>query len=88
MNIDIYESPSDPRSPLKVIATCRSYNVPTKSVALEEAVLSLSSEGSKKKRVYMNERVRVAAEKEREKKLRMEQDEIERQAELAQMAQN
>lgn len=82
MNEDIYESPSDPRSPLKVIATCRSYNVPTKSVALEEAVLSLSSDGSKKKRVYMNERVRIAAEKEKEKKLRMEQDELERQAEL------
>ena len=52
---------------------------------MEEAVLSLSSEGSKKKRVYMNERVRVAAEKEKEKKLRMEQDELDRQAELEQM---
>lgn len=83
--VDIYESSTDPRSPLKVIATCRSYKVPTKSVGLEEAVLSLSSEGSKKKRVYMNERVRVAAEKEKEKKLRMEQDELDRQAELEQM---
>jgi hypothetical protein len=85
---DIYESPTDPRSPLRLIATCRSYNVPTKSVALEDAVLSLSSSGSKKKRVYMNERVRVAAEKEREKKLRLEQDELERQAELERMGQN
>lgn len=83
---DIYESPTDPRSPLKLIATCRSYKIPTKSLGLEEAVLSLSSSGSKKKVVYMNERVRVAAEKEREKKLRMEQDELDRQAELEQMS--
>ena len=86
--LDLYESSTDPRSPLRLIATCRSYNVPTKSVALEEAVLSLSSSGSKKKKVYMNERVRVAAELEKEKKLRMEQDELERQAELAKMEQS
>lgn len=85
---DIYESPTDPRSPLKLIATCRSYNVPTKSVGLEEALTSLSSSGSKKKRVYMNERVRVAAELEREKKLRMEQDELDRLAELERMAES
>lgn len=35
----------------------------------------------------MNERVKVAAEKEKEKKLRMEQDELERQAELERMGQ-
>ena len=79
---DVIESPSDPRSPLKLISTCRSYNVPTKAVQLEEAVLSLSSTGSKKKKVYMNKRVQIAAEKEREKKERMEQDEIDRLAEL------
>ena len=82
---DLYESPTDPRSPLKLIASCRSYNVPTKSVGLEEAVLSLSSSGSKKKRVYMNERVRIAAEKERERKIRLEEDERERLAELEKM---
>ncbi len=82
---DLIESPVDPRSPLKLIATCRSYNVPTKSVGLEEAVLSLSSQGSKKKKVYMNKRVQIAAEKEREKKERMEQDEIDRLAELERM---
>jgi hypothetical protein len=59
--------------------------VPTKSVELEEALLSITSDGSKKKRVYMNERVRIAAEKEREKKLRMEQDELDRLAELQEM---
>mmetsp|Transcript_9022 Transcript_9022/g.9903 ORF Transcript_9022/g.9903 Transcript_9022/m.9903 type:complete len:211 (-) Transcript_9022:52-684(-) len=79
---DLYESSTDPRSPLKLISTCRLYKIPIKSGELEETVLKLSSSGSKKKRVYMNERVRVAAEKEKEKKLRMEQDEIERQVEL------
>ncbi|GFH59304.1 hypothetical protein CTEN210_15780 [Chaetoceros tenuissimus] len=79
---DLFESSTDPRSPLKLIATCRSYGVPTKNVGLEEAVLSLSSSGSKKKKVYMNERVRKAAELEREKKERMEQDERDRLAEL------
>ncbi len=54
-------------------------------MALEEAVLSLSSTGSKKKKVYMNKRVQIAAEKEREKKERMEQDEIERLAEMEKM---
>lgn len=82
---DLYESPTDPRSPLKLIATCRSYNVPTKSVGLEDALSALSSSGSKKKKVYMNKRVQEAAEKERERKERMEQDEIERLAELEKM---
>lgn len=79
---DLYESPTDPRSPLKLIATCRSYNVPIREAGLEEAVLSLSSKGSKKKRVYMNKRVQEAAEKEKAKKERMEADEIERLEEL------
>ena len=48
-------------------------------------MLSLSSQGSKKKKVYMNKRVQEAAEKEREKKERMEQDEIERLRELEKM---
>jgi hypothetical protein len=79
---DLYESPTDPRSPLKLISICRSYKVPTKSIGLEQAVLTLSSSGSKKKTVYMNKRVQIAAEKEREKKIRMEQDEVERLAEV------
>lgn len=83
--LDLYESPTDPRSPLKLIATCRLYNIPTKSVGLEQAVLSLTSSGAKKKKVYMNKRVQEAAEKEREKKERMEQDELERLQELERM---
>lgn len=83
--IDLYESPTDPRSPLKLIATCRAYKVPTKSKGLEDAVLSLTSAGSKKKKVYMNSRVKLAAEMEAEKKIRLQEDELERQAELARM---
>jgi hypothetical protein len=83
--IDLYESATDPRSPLKLIATCRAYKIPTKSKGLEDAVLSLTNSGSKKKKVYMNSRVRLAAEMEAEKKIRLEEDELERQAELARM---
>jgi hypothetical protein len=52
---------------------------------LEQAVLSLTSSGAKKKKVYMNKRVQEAAEKERERKERMEQDELERLKELERM---
>lgn len=83
--IDLYESSTDPRSPLKLIATCRAYKIPTKSKGLEEAVMSMTSSGSKKKKVYMNSRVKLAAELEAEKKIRLEEDERERQAELARM---
>jgi len=82
---DLFESSTDPRSPLKLIASCRSYNVPTKNVGLEDALSSFASSGSKKKRVYMNERVRVAAEKERERKIRMDEDERERLSEMERM---
>ena len=54
-------------------------------MGLQDAVLSLSSSGSKKKVVYMNSRVRIAAEKEKAKKERMEQDELDRLDELEQM---
>lgn len=83
--IDLYESSTDPRSPLKLIATCRAYKIPTKSKGLEEAVMSMTSSGSKKKKVYMNSRVKLAAELEAEKKIRLEEDERERLAELARM---
>jgi hypothetical protein len=79
---DIYESPVDPRSPLKLIATCRINNVPIKSVGLQDALVNLSSPGSKKKKVYMNKRVQKAADLEREKKERMDQDEVDRLAEI------
>ena len=51
-------------------------------------MLTLSSPGSKKKKVYMNKRVQKAADLEREKKERMDQDEVDRLAELAQMKLN
>mmetsp|Transcript_7242 Transcript_7242/g.10330 ORF Transcript_7242/g.10330 Transcript_7242/m.10330 type:complete len:212 (+) Transcript_7242:100-735(+) len=82
---DLFESSTDPRSPLKLIASCRSYKVPTKNVGLEDALSSFANSGSKKKRVYMNERVRVAAEKERAKKIRMDEDERERLSETLRM---
>ena len=82
---DLFESSTDPRSPLKLIASCRSYKVPTKNVGLEDALSSFANSGSKKKRVYMNERVRVAAEKERAKKIRMDEDEKERLSETLRM---
>jgi len=44
--------------------------------------LTLSSSGAKKKKVYMNERVQKAAELEREKKERMDQDEVDRLKEV------
>jgi len=85
---DLYESPTDPRSPLKLVATCRSYNVPTKFDGLEDAVSQLSGSGSKKKKVYLNKRVQEAMEKEREKKERMARDEEDRLEELQRMSQN
>jgi len=75
---DLVESPTDPRSPLKLAALCREYRVATKFVGLELAVKG----GEKRKKVYMNSRVAEAAEKERAKKERMAQDEEERLAAL------
>mmetsp|Transcript_12041 Transcript_12041/g.17962 ORF Transcript_12041/g.17962 Transcript_12041/m.17962 type:complete len:214 (-) Transcript_12041:231-872(-) len=75
---DLIESPVDPRSPLKLAATCREYRVPTKFVGLELAVKG----GEKKKKVYMNSRVAEAAEKEKAKRERMAQDEADRLAAL------
>lgn len=46
-----------------------------------------TSTTTKKKKSYANERVQLAAEKEREKAERMAQDEAERQAELQRMKQ-
>lgn len=76
---DVVESPTDPRSPLKIAAYCRENAVPTKFVDLE-AVLA---KAPKKKKRYTNQRVVEAAEKEKEKQARMEQDEQNRLAELA-----
>lgn len=78
---DIIESPTDPRSPLKISAMCRQYKVPTKFVAFD-AILATTP---KKKKVYMNSIVQKAAEKEVLKIERMKQDEEERLAALHQM---
>lgn len=78
---DIVESSTDPRSPLKVAAICRSYKVPTKFSMLETALMS----SPKKTKVYMNSRVQEAAQKEKAKKERMAQDEAERLAELSRL---
>ena len=75
---DIIESPTDPRSPLKISAMCRQYKVPTKFLAYD-AVLATTP---KKKKVYMNSIVQKAAEKTLLKKERMRVDEEERLAAL------
>merc|ERR1719464_2623506 len=81
---DIVESTTDPRSPLKVQAACREFGVKTKSVDLENMLAGLNT---KKKKLYTNERVQKAAEKERAKNERMRLDEEERLAELAKLKQ-
>jgi hypothetical protein len=78
---DVIESPIDPRSPLKIVAMCRENGVPTKFVDLEAALAA----APKRKRQYSNERVKEAAAKEQEKRMRMEQDEQDRLASLEQM---
>ncbi|KAL3781433.1 hypothetical protein HJC23_000996 [Cyclotella cryptica] len=89
---DLIESSTDPRSPSKLVARCRLYNVPVKNVGLLSALGIIESEDAvkigesgRKKKNYSNERVRMAEEKEREKRLRMEEDERERLEELYKM---
>jgi hypothetical protein len=77
----VIESPSDPRSPLKLAAMCRQYKVPAKFLALESALAGTP----KKKKVYMNSIVQTAAEKEVLKRERMRQDEEARLAALYKM---
>jgi hypothetical protein len=79
---DVVESPIDPRSPLKIAAVCNANNISYKFVDIE-SLLASSSTGKKKN--YANARVLEAAEKQKEKALRMQQDEELRQAELAEM---
>ena len=75
---DVVESSVDPRSPLKIAALCRENLVATKFATLEAAL----SGAPKKKKLYTNERVQIAAEKERARKERMEADEADRLAKL------
>ncbi|KAL7452734.1 hypothetical protein ACHAWC_004455, partial [Mediolabrus comicus] len=82
---DLVESNTDPRSPLKLVARCRLYNVPIKNTGLLSAVSgesSIISSTGKKKKSYMNKQVQKAEEKEKEKRERMAEDERERLAEL------
>ena len=80
---DVVESPTDPRSPLKVAAACRESGVRTKFVDIEAVLAS----APKKKKLYTNQRVQEAAEKEKERLERIRRDEEQRQAQLAKMNQ-
>lgn len=71
---DVVESSTDPRSPLKLAAACRESSVKTKFVDLE----SIISSAPKKKKLYTNQRVQEAQEKERERQERIRRDEEER----------
>ena len=68
---NLVESSTDPRSPLKLVSTCKGYGIPTKFTYLD----SFLSTAPKRKKIYMNERLAEAAKKEEEKKLRMQEDE-------------
>ena len=79
----VVESSTDPRSPLKIAAACKAYQVPARFVDLENALAA----SPRKKKMYTNTRVLEAAAREDAKKLRLQQDEEMRQTELAQMRQ-
>ena len=70
---DVVESSTDPRSPLKVSAACRENGVKTRFTELESLIAR-----SPKKKLYTNQRVQDAQEKEREKQERIRRDEEER----------
>lgn len=78
---DVVESSTDPRSPLKVAAACRENGVKTKFVDLE----SILAKAPKKKKMYTNQRVQEAQEKERERQERIRLDEEERLAQVRKM---
>jgi hypothetical protein len=80
---DVVESSTDPRSPLKVAAACREVGVKTRFVDLE-AILAAAP---KKKKMYTNQRVQEAQEKERARLERIRNDEEDRLAQLAKMEQ-
>lgn len=78
---DAVESSTDPRSPLKIAALCNASKVPYKFVDIE----ALLAATPRTKKVYANARVLEAAEKQKEKAVRMQQDEDLRQEELQEM---
>jgi hypothetical protein len=75
---DVIESPTDPRSPLRIAAYCRENQVPTRFLTIEAAL----SKAPRRKKVYTNQRVAEANEKEKEREARMRADEEARLAEL------
>eukprot|EP00590_Aulacoseira_subarctica_P012294 CAMPEP_0172417822 /NCGR_PEP_ID=MMETSP1064-20121228/4316_1 /TAXON_ID=202472 /ORGANISM="Aulacoseira subarctica , Strain CCAP 1002/5" /LENGTH=189 /DNA_ID=CAMNT_0013156355 /DNA_START=150 /DNA_END=719 /DNA_ORIENTATION=+ len=77
---DLIESSTDPRSPLKLVATLKGYNVPYKFPLLEAALSRTETSG--KRKLYLNEAATVAAKKTEEKRERMAQDEEDRKAEV------
>jgi hypothetical protein len=78
---DVIESPTDPRSPLRIAAYCRENQVPTRFLTIEAALAS----APRRKKVYTNQRVAEANEKEKERAARMDADEQARLAELYKM---
>lgn len=78
---DVVESPTDPRSPLRIAAYCRENQVPTRFLTIEAALAS----APRRKKVYTNQRVAEANEKEKERVARMQADEQARLAELYKM---
>jgi hypothetical protein len=80
---DIVESSTDPRSPLKIAAACRENGVPSKFVEIE----ALLAKAPKRTKLYTNQRVLDAQEKERERQARIQKDEEDRLAALYKMEQ-
>ncbi len=78
---DVIESSTDPRSPLKLAAACRESGVKTKFIDLE----SILAGAPKKKKLYTNQRVQEAQEKEREREERIRRDEEERLEQLGKL---
>jgi hypothetical protein len=78
---DVIESSTDPRSPLKIAAMCKANQIPYKFVNFE----SMLNATPRKKKMYTNARVLEAAEKQKDKAIRMQQDEELRQQELKEM---
>jgi hypothetical protein len=75
---DVVESSTDPRSPLKIAATCREFGIPTSYPDIN----ALLSKTPRKKKIYTNERVLEAQRKTKEQLDRIQQDEEDRLATL------
>jgi hypothetical protein len=78
---DVIESPTDPRSPLRIAAYCRENQVPTRFLTIEAAL----AKAPRRTKVYTNQRVAEANEREKERVARMAADEQARREELNRM---